>query len=86
MHPVAIELLPLKVRRDVEEFLRTHPLSPAGRLRPRVGRDGTTWYALLGRTLNDGKVGSGPTPVSALHAFNRNFGRTTDERIRSSDA
>jgi hypothetical protein len=77
--PIAIEALPSKLRRDIEDFLRIHPLSPAGRLRPRIGQSGTTWYALLGPNLQEGKVGFGATPVIALRAFNRNFGRTTLE-------
>ena len=75
--PVAIEMLPSKLRAEVEQFLKQHPLSPAGRLRPRMGLNGTTWYALLGPNLQEGKVGFGATPVIALRAFNRNFGRTT---------
>src|SRR3712207_4769283 len=76
MSPVAIESLPAKCRKEVEQFLDQHPLSPAGRLRPRMGLNGTTWYALLGRNLQEGKVGFGATPVTALQAFNRSFGRT----------
>jgi hypothetical protein len=76
MPPVAIEALPMKKRKEIEEFLSKHPLSPAGRLRPRIGFKGTTWYALLGPNVQEGKVGFGPTPVTALRAFNRNFGRT----------
>ncbi len=76
MSPVSIEALPTKKRKEIEEFLSKHPLSPAGRLRPRIGLNGTTWYALLGPNVQEGKVGFGPTPVTALRAFNRNFGRT----------
>ena len=77
MSPVAIEALPSKSRKEIEDFLRKHPLSPAGRLRPRIGLNGSTWYALLGPNLQDGKSGFGATPVTALRAFNRNFGRTS---------
>ena len=77
INPVAIESLPAQLRREVEQFLDLHPLSPAGRLRPRMGLNGTTWYALLGPNVQEGKVGFGATPVIALRAFNRNFGRTT---------
>ena len=86
MNPVAIESLPSRQRREAEEFLRTHPLSPAGRLRPRIGRNGAMWYALLGRDLHDGKVGFGATPAVALEAFNRNFGRSDGEQTASADA
>jgi hypothetical protein len=74
---MAIEALPSKSRKEIEAFLSEHPLSPAGRLRPRMGLRGSTWYALLGPNLQEGKVGFGATPVTALRAFNRNFGRTT---------
>ena len=77
MPPVAIESLPSKSRKEVEQFLQKHPLSPAGRLRPRIGLNGAMWYALLGPNLQEGKVGFGATPVTALLAFNRNFGRTS---------
>ncbi len=86
MTPVAIEALPAKSRKEIEQFLTQNPLSPAGRLRPRMGLNGTMWYALLGRNVQDGKVGFGATPVSALRAFNRNFGRTTAEGENSSPA
>ncbi len=86
MSPVAIEALPRNARREVEEFLRTHPLSPAGRLRPRIGMRGSTWYALLGPNLHDGKVGFGATPVTALRAFNRSFGRTASSDSDGAEA
>jgi hypothetical protein len=86
MSPVAIESLPSKSRKEAEEFLRKHPLSPAGRLRPRMGVQGSTWYALLGPNVQEGKVGFGATPVTALRAFNRNFGRTNVIDGETSDA
>lgn len=86
MSPVAIESLPSKSRKEIEDFLRQHPLSPAGRLRPRMGLRGSTWYALLGPNVQEGKVGFGATPVTALRAFNRNFGRTSSNDREASDA
>ncbi|MBA3385466.1 MAG: hypothetical protein H0T95_02385 [Chthoniobacterales bacterium] len=76
--PVPIESLPATQRKEVEEYLRAHPLSPAGRLRPRIGRHGENWIALLGPSLADGKVGFGSSPTNALQAFNRGFGRATE--------
>lgn len=86
MSPVAIESLPSKSRKEAEEFLSKHPLSPAGRLRPRIGLRGSTWYALLGPNVQEGKVGFGATPVTALRAFNRNFGRTVSNDQAPTDA
>jgi len=88
MMPIAIESLPAKNRKEVEQFLTEHPLSPAGRLRPRIGLNGKTWFALLGPNVEEGKIGFGPTPVTALHAFNRNFGRArnADGGLQSANA
>lgn len=77
MTPVAIESLPAKSRKEIEQFLKQHPLTPAGRLRPKIGLSGTMWFALFGPSVQDGKVGFGSTPIIALQAFNRSFGRTT---------
>ncbi len=74
--PVQIEALPLQCRKEVEQFLIENPVSPAARLRPRLGIDGGTWVALLGSSLQEGKAGFGLTPINALRAFNRDFGRT----------
>jgi hypothetical protein len=86
MTPVAIEALPAKCRKEIEQFLKEHPLSPAGRLRPRIGQSGTTWFALLGPNVQEGKVGFGASPVIALRAFNRSFGRATAEADASAEA
>jgi hypothetical protein len=85
MAPVPIEALPAKSRKEIEHFLKQNPLSPAGRLRPRMGLNGTTWFALFGPSLQDGKVGFGPTPVTALRAFNRSFGRTAAPEAGQAD-
>lgn len=77
LRPASIESLPAAARREVEKFLEEHPLTPAGRLRPRMGRDGDSWVAVLGPSVSDGKVGFGPSPTCALQAFNRGFGRVS---------
>jgi len=84
MTPVSIESLPAQLRKEVEQFLEEHPLSPAGRLRPRMGFSGGVWLALLGPSVQEGKVGFGPNPVSALRAFNRGFGRVDDGQVKLS--
>src|SRR5207237_1318548 len=37
MTSLAIEELPPVIKEDVEDYLETHPRSPAARLRPRMG-------------------------------------------------
>ncbi len=73
--PAEIDNLPGPFRREVEKFLKEHPLTPAGRLRPYFLQRGETWLAFVGPSEKEGKSGFGPTPLTALHAFNRNFGR-----------
>jgi hypothetical protein len=74
--PVQIEALPLQCRKEVEQFLNEIPVTPAARLRPRLGIDGGMWVAVLGSSsLQEGKCGFGLTPINALRAFNRDFGR-----------
>jgi hypothetical protein len=70
---LAIEELPAVVKEDVEEFLESHPRSPAARLRPRMGMVGDTWLVFIGPELQPGASGLGPTPCEALEDFNRHF-------------
>jgi hypothetical protein len=70
---LAIEDLPAVVKEDVEEFLESHPRSPAARLRPRMGMVGDTWLVFIGPELRPGASGLGPTPCEALEDFNRHF-------------
>ncbi len=70
---LAIEELPIAIKEDVEEFLGNHPLSPAARLRPRMGMIGDIWLAFVGPKLRTGATGLGHTPRDALKDFNRHF-------------
>jgi hypothetical protein len=70
---LAIEELPAVVKKDVEDFLRMHPRSPAARLRPRMGMVGDVWLAFIGSKLRRGASGLGQTPLDALDDFNRHF-------------
>lgn len=70
---VQIEELPPAIRKDVEDFLDTHPRSPAAHLRPKFGVVGTVWLAYIGSRLQRGKSGLGPTPRDALEDFNLRF-------------
>jgi hypothetical protein len=73
MTSLPIEELPPLIREDVEDFLETHPLSPAARLRPRMGLVEDIWLAFIGSKLRTGASGLGPTPRDALEDFNRHF-------------
>ncbi len=70
---LAIEQLPAVIKEDVEEFLENHPLSPAARLRPRIGMVGDFWLVFIGPKLRRGASGLGQTPRDALEDFNRHF-------------
>jgi hypothetical protein len=73
MVSLAIEELPVVIKKDVEDYLEKHPRSPAARLRPRMGMVGDTWLAFIGPKLRPGASGLGPTPQDALEDFNRHF-------------
>ncbi len=68
-----IEELPAIIREDVEDFLETHPLSPAAQLRPKFGVVGNVWLAYIGPKLQRGASGLGETPRDALEDFNLRF-------------
>jgi len=70
---VQIEELPPIIREDVEDFLDTHPRSPAAQLRPKLGVVGSIWLAYIGHKLQRGASGLGQTPRDALEDFNRRF-------------
>jgi hypothetical protein len=70
---LAIEELPAVIKEDVEDFLENHPLSPAARLRPRMGMVGDIWLAFIGPEVRRGASGLGETPRAALKDFNRHF-------------
>ena len=73
MTSLPIEELPPMIREDVEDFLETHPRSPAARLRPRMGLVEDIWLAFVGPKLRTGTSGLGQTPRDALEDFNRHF-------------
>ena len=70
---LAIEELPAVIKEDVEDFLEHHPLTPAARLRPRMGMVGDIWLAFIGPEVRRGASGLGETPRDALKDFNRHF-------------
>ena len=68
-----IDELPPVMREDVEDFLETHPRSPAAQLRPKFGIVGSVWLAYIGSKLQRGTSGLGQTPRDALEDFNLRF-------------
>lgn len=44
---------------------------PSNIYRPDIFRDGDQWCALMGRNIEDGVAGFGPTPEQAYFAFDR---------------
>jgi hypothetical protein len=68
-----IEELPPVIREDVEDFLETHPRSPAAQLRPKLGVVGSVWLAYIGPRLQRDANGLGQTPRDALEDFNLRF-------------
>ena len=70
---VQIEKLPPVIREDVEDFLETHPRSPAAQLRPKFGMVGNVWLVYIGSKLQLGTSGLGQTPRDALEDFNLRF-------------
>lgn len=70
---LAIEELPVVIKKDVEDYLEKHPRSPAAQLRPRMGMVDDIWLAFIGPKLRPGASGLGPTPLDALEDFNRHF-------------
>ena len=73
MVSIQIEELPPIIREDVEDFLQTHPRSPAAQLRPKLGVVGSVWLAYIGSKLQRGTSGLGQTPRGALEDFNLRF-------------
>lgn len=49
--------------------VRDEQLRPSVLYRPRISRDGSVWYALYGENLQEGVVGFGDSPASAMLAF-----------------
>jgi hypothetical protein len=52
-----------------EVYYAEHPGSPSAVRRPQLSIRSGTWIALLGRSMQDGIAGLGPTVERALRAF-----------------
>jgi hypothetical protein len=70
---IKIEQLPPETRRDVEQYLREEPHSPAARLRPYVLETNDVWLAFVGPEVREGAIGFGLSPCAALEDFSRGY-------------
>src|SRR5436190_21937810 len=59
----------LTAAEGLELYRAAHPGSPAAVRQPRLFVRGELWIALLGRSVEEGIVGIGPTVEAALRAF-----------------
>ncbi len=57
------------VEERAELYYAAHPGSPSAEYRPRIGKQGIVWIALLGPSIEKGVVGIGSTVEMALRAF-----------------
>jgi len=56
-----------------EDYYAEHPRSPSAVRRPKLSVRSGTWIALLGRSMQEGIVGFGPTVERALRAFDTQY-------------
>ena len=58
---------------QAETYYAAHPGSPSAVRRPTISVRSGIWIALLGRSVQDGIAGFGPTVERALHAFDMQY-------------
>ena len=58
---------------QMELYCEAHPGSPAAVRQPRLFVRRELWIALLGRNVEEGIVGIGPTVTAALRAFDSQY-------------
>lgn len=63
----------LAAMEQMELYCQAHPGSPAAVRRPRLLVRGELWIALLGRSVEEGIVGIGPSVTAALRAFDTQY-------------
>jgi hypothetical protein len=63
----------LAATEQMELYCQAHPGSPVAVRRPRLFIRGELWIALLGRSVEEGIVGIGPTVTAALRAFDAQY-------------
>jgi len=57
----------------MELYCAAHPGSPSAVRRPQLSVRGELWIALLGRSVEEGILGIGPTVQTALRAFDAQY-------------
>jgi hypothetical protein len=62
-----------KAVEQMKRYCTAHPASPSAVRRPELLFRGDLWIALLGRTVEHGIVGIGPTVSAALRAFDAQY-------------
>ena len=60
-------------RERAELYFAAHPRSPSAVRRPKLLRRSNVWVALLGKNIENGIVGFGPTVETALRAFDAQY-------------
>jgi hypothetical protein len=58
---------------QMQHYCAAHPGSPSAVRQPQLLFRGELWIALLGRSLEEGIVGIGPTVRDALRAFDSQY-------------
>ena len=84
---IAIEELPVVIKKDVEDYLEKHPRSPAAQLRPRMGMVDDVWLAFIGPKLRPGAAAwdrrlTTRWKISTGTSWNHSFLETVLNRIR----
>jgi hypothetical protein len=65
-----------EIQKDLTEYCKSHPQSPAAKRHPRILIDQGRYIALLGHSINRGIVGFGSSVASALRAFDELYTRS----------
>ena len=60
-------------RERAELYYAAHPRTPSAARRPQLSFRSGTWIALLGRNVEEGIMGLGPTVERALRAFDLRY-------------
>jgi hypothetical protein len=69
MKPNKLDLKMTVAQERAELYFSAHPRSPAAVRRPKLSTRSGLWIAMLGRSIEEGVVGFGPSVEAALRAF-----------------
>jgi hypothetical protein len=64
---------PETVMERMELYCMIHPRSPSAVRQPQLTKKGALWVALLGKSIEQGIAGFGPTIEAALRAFDAKY-------------